>query len=88
MVVITKYLRRQTFQKGRLMNCNICDSEIDEDNGDIVGNFGISPVSFCVWCVSSMTDMVIQLNGFDNIDTLQERINDLKEEQYAEQKQS
>ena len=70
------------------MNCNICDSEIDEDNGDIVGNFGISPVSFCVWCVSSMTDMVIQLNGFDNIDTLQERINDLKEEQYAEQKQS
>ena len=68
------------------MNCNICDSEIDEDNGDIVGNFGISPVSFCVWCVSSMTDMVIQLNGFNDIDTLQERINDLKEEQYAEQK--
>ena len=68
--------------------CNICDSEIEEDNGDIVGNFGIRPVSFCVWCVSSMTDMVIQLNGFDDIDTLQERINDLKEEQYAEQKQS
>ncbi len=66
------------------MNCNICDSEIDQDNGDIVGNFGISPVSFCVWCLSSMTDMVIQLNGFDDIDTLQERINDLKEEQYAE----
>ena len=66
------------------MNCNICDSEIDQDNGDIVGNFGISPVSFCVWCLSSMTDMVIQLNGFDDIDNLQERINDLKEEQYAE----
>ena len=64
------------------------DSEIDEDNGDIVGNFGISPVSFCVWCVSSMTDMVIQLNSFNDINTLQERINDLKEEQYAEQKQS
>ena len=68
------------------MNCNICDSEIDQDNGDIVGIFGISSVSFCVWCVSSMTDMVIQLNGFDDIDTLQDRINDLKEEQYAEQK--
>ena len=68
--------------------CNICDSEIEEDNGDIVGNFGISPVSFCVWCLSSMTDMVIQLHGFDDIDTLQERINNLKEEQYAEQKQS
>ena len=86
MVVITKYLRRQTFQKGRLMNCNNCDSEIDEDNGDIVGKFGISQVSYCVWCVSSMTDMVIQLQGFDDIDTLKDRINDLKEEQYAEQK--
>ena len=60
------------------MNCNICDSEIEEDNGDIVGQFGISPVAFCVWCVSSMTDMVIQLQGFDDIDTLQDRINDLK----------
>tara|TARA_R110002096_G_scaffold415782_1_gene617821 strand:- start:139 stop:345 length:207 start_codon:yes stop_codon:yes gene_type:complete len=68
------------------MNCNICDSEIEEDNGDIVGQFGISQVAFCVWCVSSMTDMVIQLQGFDDIDTLKDRINDLKEEQYAEQK--
>ena len=68
------------------VNCNICDSKIEEDNGDIVGQFGISPVAFCVWCVSSMTDMVIQLQGFDDIDTLKDRINDLEEEQYAEQK--
>ena len=67
------------------MNCNICDSEIEEDNGDVVGNFGISPVSFCVWCVSSMTDMVIQMNGFDDIEILQERINDLKEDLKYEQ---
>ena len=63
------------------MNCNICDSEIEEDNGDVVGSFGINPVSFCVWCVSSMTDMVIQMNGFDDIESLQERINDLKEDE-------
>jgi len=62
------------------MNCNICDSEIEEDNGDVIGYFGISPVAFCVWCMSSMTDMVIQCQGFDDIDTLQERINDLKQE--------
>ena len=68
------------------MNCNICDSKIEEGNGDIVGQFGISPVAFCVWCVSSMTDMVIQLNGFDDIDILQDRINDLKEDYNAEQK--
>ncbi len=50
--------------------CSICDSEIDEDTGDVIGYFGISPVAFCVWCMSSMTDMVIQLNGFDDIDML------------------
>lgn len=58
--------------------CSICDSEIDEDAGDIVGYFGISPVAFCVWCMSSMTDMVIQLNGFDDIDMLEERIQMIK----------
>ena len=63
-----------------MQKCNICDSEIEEDNGDVVGYFGISPVAFCVWCMSSMTDMVIQCQGFDDIDTLQERINDLKQE--------
>ena len=63
------------------MNCNICDSEIDEDCGDIIGYFVICQTSFCVWWLSSLTDMVIQLQGFDDIDTLQDRINDLKEEQ-------
>tara|TARA_R100000808_G_C2066049_1_gene95471 strand:+ start:297 stop:509 length:213 start_codon:yes stop_codon:yes gene_type:complete len=60
--------------------CTICSSDIDEDAGDIVGYFGISPVSFCVWCMSSITDMVIQMNGFNNIDILEERIADLKED--------
>jgi len=59
--------------------CNICGSDIDEEAGDIVGYFGISPVSFCVWCMSSMTDMVIQMNGFDDIEMLEERIAYLKE---------
>ena len=63
------------------MKCNICDSPIEKDNGDLVGYFGICEVSFCVWCLSSMTDMVIQLNGFDDIEVLQERINELKEEE-------
>ena len=60
------------------MKCTICDSEIDTDNGDVVGYFGICNVAFCVWCLSSMTDMVIQLQGFNNIDTLKERIEYLK----------
>ena len=60
--------------------CNICCSEIEEDNGDVIGYFGISPVAFCVWCMSSMTDMVIQFQGFDDIDTLQERIKEIENE--------
>ena len=63
-----------------MQKCNICDSEIEEDNGDVIGYFGICPVAFCVWCMSSMTDMVIQCQGFDDIDTLQESISDLKED--------
>ena len=62
------------------MKCNICDSPIEEDNGDIVGYFGMCPVSFCVWCLSSMTDMVIQMHGFNDIEMLEERINELKED--------
>ena len=61
--------------------CSICDSDIEEDSGDINGYFGICPVSFCVWCMSSMTDMVIQLNGFDDIDMLEERIQMIKEDE-------
>ena len=62
------------------MKCDICDSPIEEDNGDIIGYFGICQVSFCVWCMSSMTDMDIQMNGFDDIDTLEEKINELKQD--------
>ena len=62
----------------KLEKCNICDSPIEEDNGDIIGSFGICPVAFCVWCMSSMTDMVIQLNGFNEIETLEERIQDIR----------
>ena len=58
--------------------CNICDAEIDQEVGDIIGSFGICPVAFCVWCMSSMTDMVIQCQGFNDIETLEERIQDLK----------
>ena len=62
------------------MKCSICDAPIEEDNGDIVGYFGICPVALCVWCLSSMTDMVIKLNSFNDIETLEERIRELKDD--------
>ena len=61
-----------------MQKCNICDSDIEQDNGDIVGYFGISEVAFCVWCCSSMTDMVIKMNMFDDVDVLKERIKELE----------
>ena len=64
----------------RVNECNICSATIDEQVGDINGYFGILPISFCVWCMSSMTDMVIQMNGFNDIDMLEERIQYLKDE--------
>ena len=60
--------------------CNICDTEIDQEAGDIIGYFGMCPVAFCVWCMSSMTDMVIQTQGFNDIDMLEERIRELKDD--------
>ena len=61
-----------------MSKCNICDSPINVECGDIVGSFGISSVAFCVMCLSCMTDMVIQLNGFNKIETLEERIQDIR----------
>jgi len=36
------------------------------------------PVSFCPTCLNGVTDMVIQMVGFNDIDILEERIQDLK----------
>ena len=60
------------------LECSVCNSPMEEDEG-IVGEFGILPVQFCCWCYSSITDMVIQVQGLDDIDLLQERIDYIKE---------
>jgi hypothetical protein len=46
--------------------CNVCSCEFTEDEGGILGYFGILPVAFCPNCYSSMVDMVSQdldING-------------------------
>ncbi len=40
--------------------CNVCSSEFSEDEGGVLGYFGMLPVAFCPWCYSSMCDMVLQ----------------------------
>ena len=64
----------------KIDSCTICSSDIEEDNGDIVGYFGTDRVCFCIWCYSSVRNMIIKLNGFDDIDTLREMIEELKKE--------
>ena len=66
--------------KENMEKCCICNSDIDEEEGGVVVYFCMIPTSFCVWCLSSVTDMVIQMHGFDDIDILQERIDELKDE--------
>ena len=42
--------------------CNICKAEFSlKEEGGIEGNFGILPVSFCPYCLSSILDMSKQL---------------------------
>ena len=48
-------------EEGARLTCSICDSPVDLDGeGGIAGNFGICPVAFCVWCHTSLVDMVHQ----------------------------
>ena len=61
--------------------CSTCGVDINqEEEGGIVGCFGILPIAFCVTCLPSLIDMVIHIQGYDDIDTLKERIQDLKED--------
>ena len=60
------------------LECSVCNAPMDEDEG-VIGEFGILPVQFCCWCTASLTDMVIQMQGLDDIDLLQERIDNIKE---------
>jgi hypothetical protein len=52
--------------------CSICGNEYDESCGGIQGHFGVSPVTFCEWCYSSIYDMVEQ----DIRDNVREQMNE------------
>lgn len=41
--------------------CSVCNGEFDEEEEGVIGEFGICPVAFCVWCYSSIVDMVYKL---------------------------
>jgi len=48
--------------------CSICDSEYDPEEGGVQGHFGMMPVTFCVWCYSSMLDMAEQDLNMHNME--------------------
>ena len=55
-----------------MTECSTCSCEFSlEDEGGIAGDFGIIPVAFCPACLSSVFDMVDQLKGYDDDDTIQ-----------------
>ena len=46
--------------------CNVCACEFTDDEGGVIGYFGILPVAFCPTCYSSMVDMVQQDMEFED----------------------
>ena len=45
--------------------CSICDGDYDPDCGGVQGYFGMTPVTFCEWCHSSIISMTMQHLGLD-----------------------
>lgn len=45
--------------------CSVCGTDTDFDSGGIAGYWGIMPVAFCEWCLSSLLDMASQLLGVE-----------------------
>ena len=60
--------------------CDLCSCEIDQDNGDVVGCIGILKTCFCVMCLSGIHDMIRQMYGYDDPETLKEMINEIEQE--------
>jgi hypothetical protein len=49
--------------------CSVCSCDfVPEEEGGIIGEFGILPVQFCPTCLCSMLDMADQLRGEDEDD--------------------
>tara|TARA_R110001599_G_scaffold331368_1_gene546100 strand:+ start:521 stop:694 length:174 start_codon:yes stop_codon:yes gene_type:complete len=46
--------------------CSICASKFNMEEGGIDGYFGISPVTFCVWCLSSLAAMANDMGWCDS----------------------
>jgi hypothetical protein len=45
---------------GEEHKCNVCSCEFSDEEGGVLGYFGILPVAFCPMCFSSICDMVEQ----------------------------
>ena len=48
--------------------CSVCSCDFTDDEGGVIGYFGILPVAFCPTCYSSMVDMVSQDLGIGDED--------------------
>jgi hypothetical protein len=45
--------------------CSVCSCDFTEDEGGVLGYFGILPVAFCPTCFSSMIDMAEQYLNYE-----------------------
>jgi len=57
--------------------CTACSCDYTDDEGGIQGYFGMLPMSFCPTCLSSIYDMMEQLNPREWIDLNEKEILDV-----------
>ena len=53
-------MKNQDYMQPDEHTCNVCSCHFTDDEGGVLGYFGILPVAFCPTCYSSMYDMVQQ----------------------------
>tara|TARA_B100001057_G_scaffold496778_1_gene599117 strand:- start:1150 stop:1356 length:207 start_codon:yes stop_codon:yes gene_type:complete len=65
--MVAKIIKFPEAEEEEAVKCSICDCDFDMDSeGGTAGHFGIMPVAFCPWCLSSMFDMVAQMGGVED----------------------
>ena len=60
--------------------CTACSCEYTDDEGGIQGYFGMLPMSFCPTCLSSIYDMMDQLNPREWVGLTDDEVNNVYEE--------
>ena len=52
----------RTIEPPKLPKCEVCDVDVEERFGGIIGDIGKLPVAFCGVCISGIVKMLVDRN--------------------------